>query len=410
MKHPSKLFLKFWLINLFLISCIHTKPPVDVSNMVNKHADEDQLVVFDLIKLTKLSHVTLSEIGAIEIKYIPLKTTSQNVVSQINNIIFCNSYFLIYGYTSVSMFRNDGSFVTEVGKRGRGPDEFSVVSDVDINTENESIYIADGHKFLVFDKNGKFIRTFKSPLSDNGMNFKFTEDRILCYFINDEGNIDNSYILIDTTGKIIEKFPNRYPWKRKAPGVSYEWENKFYKFNNQLFKKEIYSDTIFSFENEVFKPYMVIDVGKQRLTPDIRSSIQTGPDFSVKTYHNYITPWNLFEFSDFIYYEMTMTLNGTYGLYSFIGSKKDNFKVMIAPEQGLTNDLDGGPNFWPRTIETDNTIVSWIEAIKYREYIASDAFKNATPRYPDKKKELEKLANSLKETDNPVLMIVRLKK
>ena len=32
------------------------------------------------------------------------------------------------------------------------------------------------------------------------------------------------------------------------------------------------------------------------------------------------------------------------------------------------------------------------------------------PKYPEKKKELEKLANSLKETDNQILMIVRLKK
>ena len=32
------------------------------------------------------------------------------------------------------------------------------------------------------------------------------------------------------------------------------------------------------------------------------------------------------------------------------------------------------------------------------------------PEFPEKKKELEKLANSLKETDNPILMIVKLKK
>ena len=36
--------------------------------------------------------------------------------------------------------------------------------------------------------------------------------------------------------------------------------------------------------------------------------------------------------------------------------------------------------------------------------------KTLLPKYPEKKKELEKLANSLKETDNPVLIIVRLKK
>ena len=35
--------------------------------------------------------------------------------------------------------------------------------------------------------------------------------------------------------------------------------------------------------------------------------------------------------------------------------------------------------------------------------------KKITPKYSEKKKALEKLANSLDENDNPVLMIVKLK-
>jgi hypothetical protein len=410
MKNQSKSIIRLLFINLFLISCTHHKPTVNVSNTNKQIADEDHLFVFDLKGMPELSTVKLSEIGAIEIQYIPLKTTAQNMISRINSIIFCNSYFLTYGYTSVNMFRYDGSFVNEIGTKGRGPNEYLGVSDVDINPENESIYIACGEKFLVYNKNGKFLRTFRSPAKSDRINFKFTEDGILCYYFNDFGNIENSYILIDTTGEIIKNYRNRYLWKRKAPGVFYQGENIFYKFNNQLFRKEIYCDTIFSFKNKGFIPHIVIDVGKQRLTPEIRSSFRTRPDFSMTTYKNYITPWNLFEFGDFIYYEMIMTLNGTHDLYSFIGSKTGNFRAIVAPEQGLTNDLDGGPDFWPRTIENDSTIVSWIEALKYREYIASDAFKGSNPKFPEKKKELEKLANSLKETDNPVLMMVRLKK
>jgi hypothetical protein len=406
-KTLPKPLLRFLLINLFLIGYAQCKSPV--AKIDNTDSTIHQLITFDLKNFHDPTTIRLSEIGATEIEYIPLETTTQNVISQVNNVIFSNSYFLIYGYSSVNMFRHDGSFVTEVGTRGRGPYEFVSVTDIDINPENESIYVTVGNKFLVFNKNGKFIRTFKGPLSGSRMNFKFTEDGFLCYYLNDEGNIVNSYILIDTTGKIIKNYPNRYSWKRKGPGVFYMWENIFYKFSNQLFKKEIYCDTIFSFKNKVFKPHMVIDVGKQRLTPEIRSSIVTRPDFSVTTYQNYITPWNLFEFGDFIYYEMIMTLNGTHDLYSFIGSKKDNFRAMVAPEQGLTNDLDGGPDFWPRTIKNDSTIVSWIEALKFKQYIASDAFKNSSPKYADKKKELEKLAASIQENDNLIVILIKVK-
>ena len=51
-----------------------------------------------------------------------------------------------------------------------------------------------------------------------------------------------------------------------------------------------------------------------------------------------------------------------------------------------------------------------INPYQIKALVTSIEFKNSTPKYLEKKKEFEKLANSLKETDNPVLMIVRLKK
>lgn len=41
--------------------------------------------------------------------------------------------------------------------------------------------------------------------------------------------------------------------------------------------------------------------------------------------------------------------------------------------------------------------------------VDTKAFKTSTPKFPEKKKELEKLAYSLDENDNPVLMFVKLK-
>lgn len=42
-------------------------------------------------------------------------------------------------------------------------------------------------------------------------------------------------------------------------------------------------------------------------------------------------------------------------------------------------------------------------------YVASEAFKNSTPKYSEKKKELEELAATLNANDNPVLMLAKLK-
>lgn len=97
-------------------------------------------------------------------------------------------------------------------------------------------------------------------------------------------------------------------------------------------------------------------------------------------------------------------------LQGYIASKLDDTRYMINSDLGLVNDLDGGPNICPKLVKDDYTIISWIDAYKLKAYVASEDFKNSRSKYHGKKKKLEEIANSLKETDNPVLMLVRLKK
>jgi hypothetical protein len=207
--------------------------------------------------------------------------------------------------------------------------------------------------------------------------------------------------LLDTAGRILKSYSNKYPFKAtKGRFLVFIYENIFYSYNNRLYKKEISSDTIYSYENRLFNPHVVIDQGKKLITPSVRSNTE-----SDKISENYFQQLNLFEFGDYIYYEFL--INGN--LFGMIGSKMQNQIFVINPKKGIINDLNGGPNIWPKTIKDNKTLVAWVDALQLKNYVASQEFKNSRPLYPDKKKELEKLANSLKETDNPVLILVRLK-
>jgi hypothetical protein len=75
---------------------------------------------------------------------------------------------------------------------------------------------------------------------------------------------------------------------------------------------------------------------------------------------------------------------------------------------GIENDIDGGINFAPMYSPNERTLVSWFNAMDLKAHVASEGFKNSKPKYPEKKKELEALANRLKDTDNPVLMVVTM--
>jgi hypothetical protein len=382
-----------------------------------KSANDSGIVTFDLKELPEISNVKLTDLGFTDIEYFPLETSEQSVISFTDNvflgptppikIVVGEGFYLIHQFNTILKFREDGSFVTKIGTAGRGPKEFTVAHDININIEDRNIYLVSGwqKKFNVYSENGEFVRTFQMPLYAL-IEFSIVDNNILCYCENHMGNIENSYMLLDTNGLVIKSFPNNFPFKNHDAFVLRS-ENLFYKFNNQSFKKEAYSDTIYVYEKMDFKPHLVIEVGKKLITKDVRS-MYNGMDIA----KNYIQQLNLFEFGDYIYYDFIyrFALPDVLLTYSFIGSKKNNFQALFNRSEGIINDLDGGPNILPRTVKDDNTIIALVDAVQLKTHVASETFKNSSPKYPEKKIKLEKLANSLKETDNPVLVLVRLKK
>ena len=394
MKSIIKTSLWIVLLSAIIISCGNSG-----------QVKEDRLITIDLKELPPRGTLNLSDLGAVDIQYIPLETTGQGVIPGIRKILVSRDYFLTVYFSNIFMFRHDGTFVTKIGKVGKGPEEFTVAHDVDIDRNDGSIYLAAGfqQKFFVFTPEGNLVRTFKTPLS-SAMNFRLTGDGILCYYSNHMGEIENSFILVDTTGTILKNFPNKYPWTRTVPNVFYQGENLFYSFDNEVRKKEIYCDTVYSWRNGGFEAHMVIDVGSRRLTPEARTA---GPAEIIMK--SFLHPMELFEFGDKVYYEFISSQNDKMEGLAFIGSKDGEFRAFFDPEKELLNDIDGGPNLWPRGTWDDNTLVSWVEALSLKNWVNSDAFKNSNPRNPGRKAELVRLAESLEETDNPVLVLVKFK-
>jgi hypothetical protein len=385
---------RFWIILFFL-----------AGSLLFTINTECQPVKVDLRKLPEKRTLKLSELGVADVQYIPLETSPECMIKSIRNVIFGKDFFLIQYFADINMFRYDGSFVTKIGTIGRGPNEFTNAHDADINPKTGSIYVADGfqQKFIVFNKSGKVIRTFKTPLT-GALNFKFTDDGILCYYANHMGIVENSFILIDTLGNIIKNFPNKYPWKRTVPNVIFLGENIFYRFNGNLLKKEIYTDTVYAYRNKSFTPNLIIDVGKLRLTPEIRE--KNDAKFIM---NNFLTPMNLFEFGNYIYYEIVIPWEGKTEGLSWIGSKDGKFSVLFDPEIDLINDFDAGPNIWPKTVKENSTLVSWIDAIKLKQYVISTDYMTLKPLNSEKKKQFEKLAQSIDESDNPIIMLIKVK-
>jgi len=88
-----------------------------------------------------------------------------------------------------------------------------------------------------------------------------------------------------------------------------------------------------------------------------------------------------------------------------IYDKIGDTKFGIDPSTFLVDDISFGVNFQPK-ISIDGKIYSWVDAFNFNKYFSESSYKETTARELEKRKSIEEWVNSLKDTDNPVLIIV----
>ena len=179
-----------------------------------------------------------------------------------------------------------------------------------------------------------------------------------------------------------------------------------YKYNKKLHYWNHYNDTIYEIGTELSKTKYLFANGSYRI-----------PRERVNDKTNYFIPLRLLETNQFLILDYTMLKK----LYLVVYEKdKSKFNIVnstnITEKElkplGFINDFDAGLPFRPIeycSIGNKEYLFCWIDIYNIKTIVTSNLFKNYIPVYPEKKKELEQLANSLDENDNPVLILVKLK-
>ena len=121
--------------------------PVDESNAQNITVKEDGKWDTDL--LVK------------DIQYIPLETRDDVLIGQVDKLIFEGGRFYImdkHQTKSVFVFGEDGRHIHTISAIGRGPQEYSDIDYIEVDSCNNELVITDmrGQSMLFFDLDGKF--------------------------------------------------------------------------------------------------------------------------------------------------------------------------------------------------------------------------------------------------------------
>lgn len=344
-----------------------------------------------------------------DVQYIPLKY--QSPIGYIFSIKILHSHiYLAAKDLGVLRFSKYGEFEELYGKIGYGPGEYIYCLHFAINDINGNVYVMDNKKqsILIYNKAGEYINKIKCLLDENGYNFNdiefYKNYLVLAQYINN-GMGSYNWAVLDLAGNIISFKKNSYPLFENqifAKGRLFISENGLGYWDN-------FKDTVFTIINEnMYKPICLFVPGEHRLP------MTTDKYFPIKKFTEHFTEYVLgntfLETKNFFVYGYIYRKNK---YLSLIYKNGNNAKSMIITKsKGLVNDIDNGLNFIPSYYfknEDNEYLVSIIQPYEFKAHILSDYFSTSTPKFPEKKKELEKLANSLNENDNPVLMLVKLK-
>jgi hypothetical protein len=382
------------LLIVLLCSCNRSKNQTPV----------DELIKIDLLSDADITLSNLSEIAS-DIEYIPLQTKDSSLIGRIDKVVITDNYIYVKnGTAEILCFDKNGSFISKLSKTGRGPGEYTIIMDFDISSDNNKLILLVNGKILLYDINdNKYAFSKSIDLYEGVLKISFipeTDDILLSngpWF----GNETSLNLVINLDRDTLLLKPNCYKYEKSGPGIRAINDAIQYKLGEKICFKEGLSDTIFYVNNKLdqFTTHLILDSHGTVLPPKVRGDMEyakahSGEFSSVAV--AYEVPRYIF------YYYMYKSTR-----HKIIYDKVSDKKYELALENAISEDLKGGPNI---DLDMQNCTGTYfytsVDAIKLKKHIQSDDFAKADVQELKEKMELKKIADSVKETDNPLLIIV----
>lgn len=397
-------------------------------------------------RLGTYRHVPMGE-HISEVEYVPLETGRKFMIGRIKHSIITDTHIFVADFDYCYAFTRTGKFVSEIGRKGRGPGEWpNTLSGISVDEKNQLIYLDTYHAIFEYTWDGKFMRAIEKPTFGKGkdivniLNVSFFHGNLFLGYINNRSGIEpHNWILIDDTGSIVKLFDNHIKLD-KEQFTSTIFDPRIM-LSGSTYVKEGINDTLFSLSrrNNELVPEFVFDLGKYAFPTDVHISFNNVLEIESKSalvqsaaYGPIVVPQNnvfffilvgrktglpipqgITEQSTFMGGAITADDSGTVsGMYNISNGKTVLLdRDPITRRRGLVNDIDGGLSFWPKYYnEFENELIDVWEAYDMKELLTEEYFAAHPAKDPAAHTRLRELLKSLKETDNPVIVIAKLKK
>ncbi|TKG87817.1 6-bladed beta-propeller [Puteibacter caeruleilacunae] len=374
---------------IVLISCQQSKNLDSKTKIININLSEDAI--------ENSTAVNLSNIVS-NVEYLQLENTPFSMLGRGTRLFVFDSLIVSSGHRQIYIFNKyTGNFIREIGEQGRGPSSYWN-STFRIKADKERGIVIDtggwNYSLKEFSTDGRIIGKVKLAKHTSFVTH-LNDNLYAAYYINHTGNEKERIVIWDNEKKkIVKRFGNYRTFKNTPSIKRFFCEGLFYRFNEKLLFKEYLCDTIYHITEKEMIPHIVFNSGKYSPPYDERET------FDFTKYHGIST---IIETQRYLLFKFFFQKKRYYCYYD-----KQTYKLQLSiegdkKEQGFINDVDGFARFRPESVTKDNEIIGYIEAYQLVKWMKDNPDKVAN--LPDHLKKFK----DIKESDNPIVMIAKLK-
>lgn len=318
------------------------------------------------------------------IRYVPLETTDSCFLGDIYKIIPWGDFYYVSDLEKVFLFSTDGKFLRKFGKKGRGPEEYTALTDFVVDPDNGDIYLLGLGKILVYSLDGKFLRSFEMDVDWQVATFDGNGHIV---FISAVAFEERPLLIVcDKSGQVVR---NIFGMKCFCHLGYFNWIQEK---EGRVYYKEEFSDTLVYLDSSLDKhPYALVDLENYKFQPS---------HFSMEMMDQWSKYYRLNGVFDF---KRTMIINVQQGLMdqgkrlnSYLFDKESG-EIGVFEKNTDQNGLRIGDVVYVPRAACEDKLVCVIPTLNLLE--------NENIRNP----ELREIISQMDENANPVLAIMVMK-
>ncbi|TKG94932.1 6-bladed beta-propeller [Puteibacter caeruleilacunae] len=373
-----------------------------ISCKEKQQTDQKPLGVIHVAKaFEEKTTIPLSSVAE-DVEYIQLETKKECVTGGYLRVFVDDDYIVAISFRKNYLFnRNTGKFIREIGHYGKDPGGYMATgSIIPYDEECKRIRSKGWHlkDYLNYNISGELIQKINAPLYCQTI-VSVNDDVYAGFVKNMTGSDSIKIILFDENGKCLKQFRNNQTFEPTENVVRWGNHGWFYRYNEELSFYELFTDTIYKVTEERLIPKHVFYLGKYAPPYDQQKVVE----FMLKKAQDYFFLEKIYESRRNLFFQISYNNKNYLGLYD----KASGETIMNTANEryptSFENDIDSLLPFTYSSVNSSNELIGFMNSYEVMEWLQE---------HPEKASQLpEKLQwmKSLKEDDNPVVMIARLK-